>query len=140
MATRSWVLLGNGFWDGTTNWTGNVLPSASDDALIDVAGDITVTHRSDTTVINSLISREALVIFGGSFGVSSQDSNLKCINLAQNRCQPLRPLPKLRTPYALVAVNLVTACESSDRSRITRDFEQMIHFTLELAVPNVIGA
>ena len=51
------------------------------------------------------------------------DSNLKCINLAQNRCQPLRPLPQQRTLYAPVAVGLVASYEFSDRSHTTSGFE-----------------
>ncbi|PSN13799.1 hypothetical protein C7293_14365 [filamentous cyanobacterium CCT1] len=66
MATRSWVSLGNGFWDGTTNWTENVLPGVGDDVVIDVAGDITVTHRQSTPVINSLIAEENLSITSNS--------------------------------------------------------------------------
>lgn len=50
-------------------------------------------------------------------------SNLKCITLAQNRCQPLRPLLMWRTPYDLVAIGLMATCKCSDISYTTSGFE-----------------
>jgi hypothetical protein len=71
--TRYWIG-GTGFWDVASNWTGNVLPSLTDDVIIDVAGDITTTHRSGNTQINSLLSEEAFVLSGGTITVTEDVS------------------------------------------------------------------
>jgi hypothetical protein len=81
MATQNWDFLGNGFWDGATNWSGDVLPAASDDVVIDVVGDVTVTHRMGNTVINSLTAQDALVLTGGLLSVTTS-GNLNNFSLA----------------------------------------------------------
>jgi hypothetical protein len=69
MATRNWDSLINGFWDVAENWSEDILPATGDDAVLDVEGEVTVTHRSGTTALNSLISEEILRISGGSLTV-----------------------------------------------------------------------
>ena len=39
--------------------------------MIDVPGDVTVTHRTGLTVINRLISRESLALTGGTLDVTT---------------------------------------------------------------------
>jgi hypothetical protein len=60
-----WINPAGGFWDVASNWEGGVLPGPNDNVLIDVPGDVTITHRSGTTVVNRIISRESLAITGG---------------------------------------------------------------------------
>ena len=68
----SWDGGGDGTsWSDQFNWGGDVLPGAADDVLIDLPGDITVTHGSGTTQINSLTSAESLVLSGGSLSLNS---------------------------------------------------------------------
>ncbi len=69
--TVSWAVNADGFWDVASNWSTNAVPSASDDVCINVAGNITVTHRQGTTSINSLRSEEALILSGGTFSVTT---------------------------------------------------------------------
>jgi len=70
---------------------------------------------------------------------TTASSNLKGINLSQNRCQPLRPFSKQRTLYAPVTPGLVASCRSCDRSSTKSGFEQVMHFILESAHHNVIA-
>jgi hypothetical protein len=80
--------------------------------------------------VSALVRKSVRTI--GSINCNAS-SNLKCINLAQNRCQPLRPLPKQRTLYDSVTPGLVASYRSCDRSNTTSGFEQVMHFILELA-------
>jgi len=43
-----WINPAGGDWDTPANWS-NGVPTASQDAVIDVAGNVTITHSSDTT-------------------------------------------------------------------------------------------
>ena len=66
-------------WDDPLNWDTDTLPGASDDAIIDDPGSITVTHSTGTTSINSLTCKENLTFSGGSFtiaGASTIDGSL----------------------------------------------------------------
>ncbi len=62
---------GNFNWNDPLNWDTDALPGPTDGVIIDVVGDITVTHSSGTTSIYSLSSEEALVLSGGSFAISA---------------------------------------------------------------------
>ena len=66
-------------WQDAANWSGNVLPGASDDVTIDVPGNITITHNSTTDTIKSLSCQENLVLSGGTLtinGTSTVNGNL----------------------------------------------------------------
>jgi hypothetical protein len=70
---------GSGNWNDINHWldatTGtNHTPTASDDAIIDVAG-VTVTHGSGTDTVHSLSSNEPLLLSGGSLTLAA-DSTL----------------------------------------------------------------
>ena len=79
-ATVTWDGGGLDFnWNNPANWDTDALPGSTDAVIIDVVGDITVTHSSGTTSIYSLSSEEALVLSGGSFaitGASTANSTL----------------------------------------------------------------
>jgi subtilisin-like proprotein convertase family protein len=71
--------LGNGMWDAggdganwtdALNWSNNVLPSSSDDVVIDVPGVQTIQLISGTQSIRSLSSQENLTITGGSLSIT----------------------------------------------------------------------
>jgi hypothetical protein len=61
-----------GFWDVVTNWSSNpLLPGATDDVVINVAGVQTITHRSGTDTVQSLaITDDNLAVTGGSLTVT----------------------------------------------------------------------
>ncbi|HEU5203704.1 MAG TPA: Ig-like domain-containing protein, partial [Candidatus Limnocylindrales bacterium] len=67
----TWINPAGGFWDDPANWSGGVLPGPDDNVLIDVPGDVTITHRTGLTVINRLISRESLALTGGTLDVTT---------------------------------------------------------------------
>jgi len=67
----TWINPAGGFWDDPANWAGGVLPGPDDNVLIDVPGDVTITHRTGLTVINRLISRESLALTGGTLDVAT---------------------------------------------------------------------
>jgi hypothetical protein len=65
---------GSSFWDIATNWGSNpLLPGLVDDAVVNVAGTQTVTHRSGANTINSLsiLGDDMLAVSGGSLTVAN---------------------------------------------------------------------
>ncbi|MEQ1844318.1 MAG: Ig-like domain-containing protein, partial [Nitrospira sp.] len=62
---------GGGFWDVAGNWDGNVLPTATDDVLIDAPGNVTVIYRQGTSEIHSLTSANPLMLSGGTLTVAA---------------------------------------------------------------------
>src|SRR5688572_4250126 len=67
---------GNNSWQTAANWSGNVLPGANDDVIIDVAGDIAVVHSSGTTSVRSLNCQEGFQLLGGSLTVTAGASTV----------------------------------------------------------------
>ena len=68
----AWINPAGGFWDVASNWEGGVLPGPNDNVLIDVPGaDVTITHRSGTSVVNRVISRENLLVTGGTLDIAT---------------------------------------------------------------------
>ncbi len=59
-----------GFWDEPSNWDTGVVPGPFDDVLIDVPGGATITHRSGTSEIRSLASKNPFVLSGGTLKVA----------------------------------------------------------------------
>ena len=55
-------------WHDPLNWSGDQLPSASDDVTIETS-DLCITHGSGTTEIRSLASNAAINLTGGSLTV-----------------------------------------------------------------------
>ena len=77
LATMSWINASGGDWDVLGNWvnTNNAsdhhVPTASDDAVINVAG-ITVTHSSAVAdSVHSLTSQDAIILSSGSLAIGS---------------------------------------------------------------------
>src|SRR5580692_1201155 len=46
-----WINPAGGDWDTPANWSTGAVPTASEDAVIDVAGSVTITHSLNTTDI-----------------------------------------------------------------------------------------
>jgi|CXWL01.1.fsa_nt_gi hypothetical protein len=64
--TVRWINPTSGFWDVAANWSTGTVPGSTDDVLIDVPGDITVTHRSGITTVKSVVARDSLTFSGGT--------------------------------------------------------------------------
>ncbi|WP_222595614.1 beta strand repeat-containing protein, partial [Microcystis aeruginosa] len=74
--TRTWNAPINGFWDVSSNWTGNQLPVAGDDVIISFpSNNITTTYRTGNNSLNSVLSDEAFVINGGILTVNNLTVN-----------------------------------------------------------------
>jgi Ca2+-binding RTX toxin-like protein len=59
--SKEWVGIGSGQSDDTANWSDGVLPAATDDVLISVPGDITVTIAYGTAFsVGTLVSYETI--------------------------------------------------------------------------------
>jgi len=78
------------FWDGGTgtpnwndadNWTGNTLPTASDDVYLDIAGTNTITSTQAVS-IRSLTTNEPLTIAGGTFAIAQASTINAGLNLS----------------------------------------------------------
>ena len=65
-STVHWTRPTSGNWDTATNWDSNAVPGAGDDVVIDVPGNITITHDTGTDTIQSLVSHQNLVFSGTS--------------------------------------------------------------------------
>ncbi len=77
LATYVWTNAAGGDWDIASNWVNSAdssnhqVPSASDDAQINMS-DITVTHASSASdAVNSLMSSANLIISSGTLSVAS---------------------------------------------------------------------
>src|SRR5437660_3267575 len=59
----SWADAAGGDWNTAGNWSGGALPGASDDVIIKVAGNVTITHsKSITDIVKSIDASDSLVI------------------------------------------------------------------------------
>jgi hypothetical protein len=81
MPTIRWINPAGGFWDDPANWDAGRLPGPSDDVLIDVPGNVTITFRDPNagsfppqpvfaSTIRSLVSNNPFSIIGGHFVVT----------------------------------------------------------------------
>jgi hypothetical protein len=70
LSTVTWLHNASGDWDNPANWNTGTLPSSSDDVSIPFAG-ITVTHSTGDDSVNSLDSKAAVVLSGGSLSVAN---------------------------------------------------------------------
>ncbi len=72
LATFAWDGGGDGVsWGDPLNWDNDSLPGPADDAVINVAGDITIDHSANFTTIRSLQSSEAITLSAGTLNVTS---------------------------------------------------------------------
>jgi hypothetical protein len=61
----------SGDWNTATNWNTGVVPGINDDILINVQGDVVITHSSGSHISRSLFSQNAIVLSGGSLTISN---------------------------------------------------------------------
>ncbi len=66
----SWAVDADGFWDNPANWSTGRVPGPGDDVVIDrPSGAFTVFHSQGTSLVDSLVSTENLVLLGGRLQV-----------------------------------------------------------------------
>ncbi len=74
-APVQWALDADGFWDVAANWSGGVVPQASDYVVLDrPAGHYVVTYRSGNVTLSRLDSAETLLVTGGTLGVAQRST------------------------------------------------------------------
>jgi hypothetical protein len=86
-ATVSWINAGGGDWDTASNWRDdqgiNRLPGPNDDAVINVAGNVTITHSQGVTdTIKSLTASDPVILSGGTLRVASSLSDTSAMTLS----------------------------------------------------------
>jgi RHS repeat-associated protein len=85
-ATVSWIDAAGGDWDTATNWRDdqgiNRLPGPNDDAVINVAGNVTITHSQDVSdTVNSVAASDPLTVSGGTLSVLGNFSDSSAVTL-----------------------------------------------------------
>ena len=66
LSTIQWINPASGNWEDPSNWSSGTVPGPGDDVIINVPGDITVTHDTGNDTVQSLTSQQNLLITGGS--------------------------------------------------------------------------
>ncbi|HLJ95648.1 MAG TPA: hypothetical protein VKU02_20900 [Gemmataceae bacterium] len=66
LSTIHWINPNSGNWEVGSNWSGGAVPGPGDDVIIDVPGNITVTHGSGKDSVQSLTSQQNLALTDGS--------------------------------------------------------------------------
>lgn len=59
-------------WHDSRNWSSDVLPTASDDVVINALGNFTVIHSTGSSTIRSLTSNKLLSISGGTLRIDTE--------------------------------------------------------------------
>jgi len=72
LAVIQWDGGGDGqHWDDIANWSGDVLPGANDDVVIDMPAEVvTVVHRQNNTAVRSITSDENFLLQNGTLDIS----------------------------------------------------------------------
>ncbi len=66
LSTIHWTNPAGGAWGLAANWDSHSVPGAGDDVVIDVPGNITITHDTGTDTVRSLVSQQNLILTGTS--------------------------------------------------------------------------
>ena len=74
-----WISQTDGFWDEGSNWDTGIPPQPGQNAIIDVASEVTVTYRSENVNIERLVSTETLILSSGTLAIhhSANVTNLE---------------------------------------------------------------
>lgn len=67
----SWISANDGFWDDGSNWSSGQAPGSGDDVTIDVGSFNPIITVRDNRSVNSLLTREFLIISNAQFQVNS---------------------------------------------------------------------
>ncbi len=72
LSNVSWTGKGDGTsWTQASNWSGNAVPTASDDVTINLSGDPTIKISSGAQSIHSLTLTDSIQVSGGSLSVAA---------------------------------------------------------------------
>ena len=66
-----WINPNGGDWSDAANWLNGVLPGPTDDVLIDVPGNPTITFSTGNVRVHSILADDPLQITGGTLEVDS---------------------------------------------------------------------
>ena len=80
-STVRWTNPAGGDWADATNWNTGAVPGPDDDVVIDVPGNVTITHATGDDSVHSLMSRDPLDISGGSLALADA-STFGALNLS----------------------------------------------------------
>jgi hypothetical protein len=72
LSTVYWINPDGGDWAVPENWSTGQLPRPDEDVVIDLPGNITVTHSRGAHAVRSLLSAETLAISGGSLALAER--------------------------------------------------------------------
>ncbi|MFZ4765909.1 MAG: LamG-like jellyroll fold domain-containing protein, partial [Roseimicrobium sp.] len=70
LGTVRWTNLAGGFWDDPANWSTGSVPGPDNYVVIDVPGNVTITHRQGTSIIAVLRTTNPIVVSGGVLTVT----------------------------------------------------------------------
>src|SRR5437588_12050995 len=65
-----WNVDADGFWDVPGNWNTGMVPGPNDDAVIDRAVPVTVTHRTGSDTVHSVTGRDQLTVTSSTLTVT----------------------------------------------------------------------
>ncbi len=74
LSTVSWINAGGGDWSTAANWSGGVVPNATDDAIINIAVSGPITIDSTSAVHSLLDTTASLDLDGGSLSLAAASS------------------------------------------------------------------
>ena len=81
--TIFWLNPAGGNWDTASNWMGGVVPGAGDDAVINVAGNVTIAHSNNTTDnVQSVTASDPITLSAGTLSVAGSFSDSSTVTLA----------------------------------------------------------
>jgi hypothetical protein len=87
LSTVTWINPSGGDWDTPGNWNTGSVPGPADDAVINVAGNVQITHSQKVTDnVKSITGSDPLSISGGSLQVSGQLSDSGLVRASPPIC------------------------------------------------------
>ncbi len=70
--TYNWINTSGGDWSDPANWDRGQVPGPFDNAVINVAGDVVITHSQGTDTIANLTSNDPIQLTGGVLNVTGK--------------------------------------------------------------------
>ncbi len=81
--TVTWINPAGGNWDTGANWSSGAVPGAGDDAVINVAANVTITHSNNVTdSVNSVTASDPITLSGGTLSVATTFSDSSSVTLS----------------------------------------------------------
>ncbi len=93
LATMNWINPAGGDWDTASNWVNSAnpsdqhVPTASDNAVIDLS-NITVTHDNGNDTVSSVTSQDPVALNGGTLTIDSASTINSSLTVAYNSQTP----------------------------------------------------